>query len=572
MMAGMPESTPRAIADTYLDDVATLDPITATMLGLPQGQDRLPDLSPAGSAARAELARACLADLETSTPDGRDGWPVEDRRCARLLRERLGAALALHDAGEDLRSIGVIGTPVQSVRLVFQLMPASSEEDWSVIEARLRRVPEAYGSYRASLEEGMARGLLAGPRPVAAVLEQLATWAGDPAGGGRGWFAEFASAGPQGMRAGLDDAAGLADRAVVDLRTWLADVYAPAAAGGPDGVGRDRYLGFAGYWTGSRLDLEEIYAWGWQEFARLDAQLREEAAKVLPGATPREAMRHLDEHGEAIDGVEEVRAWLQGLMEQTIAEMDGVHVDLAEPVRRVEAMIAPAGSAAAPYYSRPSLDFSRPGRTWLPTLGRTRFPVWELVSTWYHEGVPGHHLQLAQWAYVADRLSRYQSSLGSVSATVEGWALYAERLMDELGFLTDPGRRMGYLAAQQMRAVRVIVDIGMHLELKIPADQGVAESFRPGQRWTPEFAREFLEEHTGRPAEFLDSEIVRYLGMPGQAITYKLGERAWLAGREAARQAHADRGEPFDLKAWHMAALSLGSLGLDDLVEELAAL
>jgi uncharacterized protein (DUF885 family) len=576
MMAGMPESTPRAIADAYLDDVATLDPIVATMLGLPKGADRLPDLSPAGSAARADLARTCLADLDAATPggpEGTDGLPVEERRCARLLRERLKAALALHDAGEDLRTIGVIGSPVQSVRLVFQLMPTSGEEDWSMIAARLRAVPEAYGSYRASLEEGMSRGLLAGPRQVGAVLEQLATWTGDAGGdGGRGWFAEFAAAGPEGLRTELDEAAGGADRAVTELRAWLADVYAPAAAGGPDGVGRERYLRFAGYWTGSRLDLEEVYAWGWQEFARLDAQLREEAAKVLPGATPRQAMHHLDEHGEAIDGVEEVRAWLQGLMEQTIAEMDGVHVDLAEPVRRVEAMIAPAGSAAAPYYSRPSLDFSRPGRTWLPTLGRTRFPVWELVSTWYHEGVPGHHLQLAQWVYVADRLSRYQSSLGSVSAATEGWALYAERLMDELGFLSDPGRRMGYLAAQQMRAVRVIVDIGMHLELEIPADQGVAEPFRPGQRWTPEFAREFLEEHTGRPAEFVDSEIVRYLGMPGQAISYKLGERAWLAGREAARRAHAERGEAFDLKAWHMAALSLGSLGLDDLVDELAAL
>jgi uncharacterized protein (DUF885 family) len=232
-------------------------------------------------------------------------------------------------------------------------------------------------------------------------------------------------------------------------------------------------------------------------------------------------------------------------------------------------MIAPEGSAAAPYYTRPSQDFSRPGRTWLPTMGRTRFPLWDLVSTWYHEGVPGHHLQLAQWVHVAPQLSRYQSSLGSVSANAEGWALYAERLMDELGFLTDPAARLGYLDAQQMRAVRVIIDIGMHLELPIPADQGVPEPFHPGERWTPELAREFFGRNSGRPPEFLDSEIVRYLGWPGQAIGYKLGERAWLAGRDAARRAH---GADFDLKAWHMAALSQGSLGLDDLVAELAAL
>jgi len=123
-----------------------------------------------------------------------------------------------------------------------------------------------------------------------------------------------------------------------------------------------------------------------------------------------------------------------------------------------------------------------------------------------------------------------------------------------------------------MRAVRVIIDIGMHLELEIPAVQGAGEAFHPGERWTPPLAREFFGRNSGRPAEFLDSEIVRYLGGPGQAIGYKLGERAWLAGRDAARAAHAARGETFDVKVWHMAALSQGSLGLDDLVAELTIL
>jgi uncharacterized protein (DUF885 family) len=137
--------------------------------------------------------------------------------------------------------------------------------------------------------------------------------------------------------------------------------------------------------------------------------------------------------------------------------------------------------------------------------------------------------------------------------------------MDELGYLTLPGARLGYLDAQQMRAVRVVIDIGMHLELPVPADSPM----HPGETWTPEIAREFFGAHSGRPGAFLDSEIVRYLGWPGQAISYKLGERAWLAGRDAARAA---RGADFDLKAWHAAALSLGSLGLDDLTDELARL
>jgi uncharacterized protein (DUF885 family) len=293
--------------------------------------------------------------------------------------------------------------------------------------------------------------------------------------------------------------------------------------------------------------------------------MRVEAEKILPGASPWETLAHLDREGEAIEGVQEVRGWLQRLMDEAIQALDGTHFELAERVKRVESMIAPPGSAAAPYYTSPSLDFSRPGRTWLPTMGERRFPVYDLVSTWYHEGVPGHHLQLAQWVHVADRLSRYQTTVGMVSANAEGWALYAERLMDELGFLHNAERRLGYLDCQMMRAVRVIIDIGMHLQLRIPADS----PFHPGERWSPGLAQEFFGRHSGRPREFVDSELVRYLGMPGQAIGYKLGERAWLEGREAARRA---QGAGFDAKRWHMAALSQGSLGLDDLVAELSVL
>jgi uncharacterized protein (DUF885 family) len=282
-----------------------------------------------------------------------------------------------------------------------------------------------------------------------------------------------------------------------------------------------------------------------------------------------EAMRWLGVNGPAVEGVEEIRACLQQMMDDAITALDGTHFDLAEPVRHVEARIAPPGSAAAPYYTRPAQDFSRPGRTWLPTLGRTRFPLWDLVSIWYHEGVPGHHLQLAQWALVSKELSTYQTSLGSVGANVEGWALYAERLMDELGYFADPGERLGYLDAQQLRSVRVVIDIGMHLGLPVPDDADGTMAEHRGKLWTPDLARAFLGEHSGADLAFLDSELVRYLGIPGQAISYKLGERAWLAGRAAAQRA---RGAAFDLKAWHMAALSQGSLGLDDLTDELAAL
>ncbi|MFD6974273.1 DUF885 domain-containing protein [Streptomyces sp. NPDC059949] len=560
---GSASRLPRQVADAYVDDLIALDPITGTYLGVAASSGRLPDFSPAGREAVARLSRETLARL-----DAAESLPGADsdteRRCARLLRERLTAELAVQEADEDLCAVSNIHSPVHSVRDVFSLTPADTDEDWAAIAERLRAVPAAFEGYRESLRLGLERGLYGGPRATVTMIGQLTTWAGQD-DAGTAFFEDFASAGPDALRSELDAAAAGATAAVVALRDWMSSVYAPAVEGRPDTVGRERYARWSRYFNGTDLDLDEAYAYGWSEYHRLLAEMKTEAARILPGAGPWEALAHLDEHGTHIEGVDEVQAWLQGLMDEAIENLDGTHFELAERVRKVESRIAPPGGPAAPYYSSPSEDFSRPGRTWLPTMGQTRFPVYDLVSTWYHEGVPGHHLQLAQWTHVADQLSRYQATVGWVSANCEGWALYAERLMDELGYLKDAEQRLGYLDCQMMRAARVIVDIGMHLGLEIPADS----PFHPGETWTVDLAQEFFGLHSGRPADFIESELTRYLSMPGQAIGYKLGERAWLLGRDNARAAH---GDSFDLKAWHMAALSQGSLGLDDLVDELSKL
>jgi uncharacterized protein (DUF885 family) len=559
----------RSLADAYVHQVAELDPVIATTFGLPIRQDELPDLSPAGREAMDDLHRATLAKLaDVERGIGAGGFAdADERRCARLLRERLETELTVSATGEHLRAISNIFGPPEEMRGVFVLMPVATEDDWAVIARRIGQVPATLAGYRASLSHGAEAGLLAAPRQVETVATQYGAW--QATGGGRGWFTDFATSapadGPASLRADLDTACAAADAAVADLRTWLLSDYLARAAGTPDAMGVERYRVGVQRWNGASPDLAEVYEWGWAQYRQILGEMRIEAEQILPGSTPSAAMHHLDSHGDIIEGVDAVRDCLQRLMDDVMARLSGTHFDLADPIRVVEAKIAPAGSAAAPYYTLPSQDFSRPGRTWLPTLGRTSFPMWELYSTWYHEGVPGHHMQLAQWQYLASQLSEYQTGLGFVGACVEGWALYAERLMDELGFLQQPGARMGYLDAQLMRAIRVIVDIGMHLELPVATDWALGA----GQRWTPELALEFFTSHSGRDREFAESEIVRYLSMPGQAISYKLGERAWLQGRDAARAAH---GASFDLKAWHMAALSLGSLGLDDLAHELAQL
>jgi uncharacterized protein (DUF885 family) len=555
----------RDLADRFTEEMFTLDPNSATFVGAIGHDDRLTDNSPDGHEARAELVRRTLAELAAISGSGNGGGTgdVLDERCGRLLRERLEATLLIHDHGEHLRMLNNIASPAQELREVFDVTPSTTPEEWEVLATRLDGVPLAYEQFQASLQAGAARGEFAAPRQVATAAEQLAVWSGQrdtPA-----YFTTRIERAPEALTGRLTAGAAAATETLAAFRRYLLEEYAPGAEGTPDAVGWDRYRRWVRYWNGIDLDLEDGYAYGWEEFHRLDAELRSEAERNRPGATPLEAMQHLDAEGPSIEGQEVLREWLQGLMTEAIRSLDGRHFDLAPELHKVESRLAPPGGPAAAFYTPPSEDFSRPGCTWFPTQGRTRFATWDQISTWYHEGVPGHHLQLAQWILVKDDLSRFQTTLGWVSANCEGWALYAERLMDELGFFEDPGRRLGFLVGQQLRAVRVVIDIGMHLELEIPTDQ----PFHPGERWTPELGREFLLANAGSDTELLESEIIRYLGMPGQAIGYKLGERVWLAGRAEAKRR---RGDAFDLRSWHMAALGQGSLGLGDLYEELAAI
>jgi uncharacterized protein (DUF885 family) len=545
------------VADTYIESMAALDPVSATAWGVPGHDDRLPDLSPVGIAGRAELARHSLADLSRSPLDSES-----DRTAAEVMAERLRADLDLYEAGDHYRSLRVLHSPQDSVRRSFDLMPFDSEDDWHVAAARLRAVAQALAGWRATLEEGRSQQMMSARRQVEACATQCDVWGGR-SGPGSSFFDGLVRRYPGGPIAGeLEEGARQAAGAYLDFGSWLRDSYLPDAAPA-DAVGRERYALAARYFTGSELDLDETYEYGWAELYRIEDRMAEVCAQIRPGALLPEVIEQLEsDAAHVIEGVETFQGWNQDLIDSTIASLNGVHFDIPEPIRRCEAMIAPPGGAAAMYYTGPSEDLSRPGRTWYPTLGKTRFPLWREVSICYHEGVPGHHLQVGQVRYLADQLNRFQRLSGFVSGHGEGWALYAERLMGELGYLDDPAFELGMLSAQAMRAVRVIVDIGMHLELAIPA----GERYHPGARWTPELALPFVIERACFPADFLASEVDRYLGLPGQAISYKVGERVWLDGREAAR---ARKGPDFDLKSFHRFALNLGGMGLDQLAREL---
>ena len=254
-------TTPRELADRYVHDAADLDTMVATGLGLVPHDDRVPDLSPQGQEAKDDLARRVLSDLDAiESAAGPDGLDAAERRCARLLRERLGAGLAASEAGEHLRTVRNIFGPPQAVRQLFTMMPMSTDEDWGAVGRRMAKVPDAYASHVESLELGRTTGLLAAPRQVETLVGQLDEWVG----GDRSWFHDLVSRGPDDQRADLDAAADAAARGVTELRDYLAGTYLPSAQGTPDAVGRDRYVLGARVMAGTRLDPEEAYAWGWR--------------------------------------------------------------------------------------------------------------------------------------------------------------------------------------------------------------------------------------------------------------------------------------------------------------------
>ena len=555
-MPGADGATVAEVADAYVESFAALHPVAATQLGIGGHDTEMTDFGPEGVAARTELARRARHDVSAARRTG-----VGDEVAAAVMVERLTAHLDAHDAGEWRRDLNVLFSPMQQLRESFDLMPTDTADQRAAVLARMAQVPVALAGIRASLHEGVVAGTPAARRQALACAAQARAFAG-LVPGVTGYFTRLArSAGVGGkvaLQAQLDAAAERADAAFADLAAYLAGEYA-AAAGNEDGVGRERYALLARTWNGVDLDLDDVYRWGWHELRRIEGEMDRVAARILPGEPPA-AVRELLETdpARAVEGEERLRAWLQDLMDAAIDDLDGVHFDLPAPLRRLEARIAPPGGAAAPYYTGPSEDFSRPGRTWYPTQGRTRFPLWREVSTAYHEGVPGHHLQIAMTQYLKDGLNRFQRTLAFTAGHGEGWALYGERLMGELGYLDDPDHELGMLSGQAMRAARVVVDIGLHLGLHVPAD----EHQHPGERWTPELAHALLVERAALPAAFVSSEVDRYLGMPGQAISYKVGERVWLAGREEARRR---AGPAFDLKAFHARALALGPMGLGDL-------
>lgn len=543
------------IADAWVDTIAELEPTVATYIGRFEHNGRYGDYSPEGHERVVAAARATLAELTAAEP-------VDDidRVTKADLSRELELDLELADAQWHLRDLNVIASPAQDIRAVFDLMPTDTPEDWSVISERLGALPAAIEGYVTTLREGAARGVVPARRQVVEVAAQIARYTDDS-----GFFAEFTAEAapsegqlPASLARDLADRAGAARVAYDTLAAFLTSELAPVAEE-KDAVGRDLYALHSRRFLGAEIDLDETYEWGVEELARMVAEQESIANEILPGASVEEAVAFLEkDDARKLHGTTQLQEWMQRVSDRAVEELGRTHFDIADPIRRLECMIAPTKEGGI-YYTGPTDDFSRPGRMWWSVPeGVDQFDTWRELTTVYHEGVPGHHLQIAQAVYNRGQLNSWRRLLAGTSGHAEGWALYAERLMEQLGYLDDPADRLGMLDGQRMRAARVALDIGVHLEKQRP--DGAAA-------WDAPFALEFMGQNVNMPQEFVRFEVNRYLGWPGQAPSYKVGQRIW----EQLRDDVAEReGAAFSIKDFHKRALDVGGVGLDTLREALA--
>lgn len=538
------------IAEGWVDTLVELYPAIGTYIGRTSEDERLADYSPAGHERAIAATRQTLAALRAATPvDDIDRITVAD------LGSELELELEQHEARLHLRDLNVIASPAQDIREVFDLMPTDDSAEWERIATRLTAVPGAIDGYVETLREGVRRGVVPAVRQVREVAAQVRKHArpdgffGSFAASARAGDAELPEALKRHLGAGAVEAASAYGRLADFLETEL-----QPAAGEQDAVGRDIYALQSRHFLGAVIDLDETYEWGVEELARMVAEQESIANEIKPGASVAEAIAVLDaDPSRKLHGTDALQRWMQETSDRAVAELAGTQFDIPAEIRRLQCMIAPTQEGGI-YYTGPSDDFTRPGRMWWSVPeGVTEFDTWRELTTVYHEGVPGHHLQIGQAVVNRGQLNTWRRQLAGTSGHAEGWALYAERLMQTLGYLDDPADRLGMLDGQRMRAARVVLDIGVHLGKQRPDGNGV---------WTGDYAFEFLAQNVNMNEGFVHFEVNRYLGWPGQAPSYKVGQRIW----EQLRDEFAQReGASFDIREFHRRALSLGGVGLDTL-------
>jgi uncharacterized protein (DUF885 family) len=523
------------IANDWASIRAHQNPTIAIKLGMPV--TGFADYSPEGVASLIREAHTILARLSMAAP-----MHLTDRVTRRELEREIGQLFAEHDAGLLTGELNIIASAPQEIRNSFDLLPRDHESDWHRISTQLQAVPEALAGYRRSVYARAISPTAYSRRQIEAVAAQALRATAN--------FLPLADDPrlPLTLQADVRAHALQASASFEDFANFLTTEISPLSHSN-DAVGGERYEISLRRFLGAHVDVQESYEWGLELLADLTEQQQELAVQICGEPSVPAATAYLNQDDtRIIHGRDALRRWLQMVSDESIDRLAVTHFDLAPKLRRLECQLAPAQDGGI-YYTEPSLDGQRPGTMWWsipPDV--TTFHTWRERTTVYHEGVPGHHLQMGA-AALNPNLNLWRRALAGTSGHREGWALYAEQLMQEFGFLDDPADQFGMLDAQKMRAARVVLDIGLHTERPRPDGGG---------RWTAEYALQFMQTHTSMNETSLRYEVVRYLGWPGQAASYSIGQRIWQQARVSA----VEHGS-IALRTFHQQALQLGGLGLD---------
>jgi uncharacterized protein (DUF885 family) len=552
-----------ALVENYFEDYLKLNPVAATFIGDHRYDDQLPPQGPEYVAATRALEQRSLDAL--GAIDAAGLGPADllthevfgyGRRIALEGHAWPGHLLPLDQFNNAAAFFAQMGSG-QTVQ------PFATVRDYENFAGRMRAFPAWVDQAIASMRDGLVRGVVQPRLVVERMLPQLAALiTGEPEAS---VFWQPVAAMPEAIGAAdrerlaktyRDLIAGSVMPAYRRLHDFLRDEYLPGARASigwsalPRGAEWYAYLARA--YTTTDMPVAEIHQLGLEEVARIEAEIAQLMGRIgFTGtvAALGESMRsdprfHFRDAGELL----EAYRGLQSRVKMTVPRLFTLMPKAGLDIRAIESF-REQSAATAEYYA-PSADGTRPGIFFVNTWDLAARPAYEVEYIFLHEAIPGHHFQVAL-AIEDPKLPRFRrygsddafsTSPDPYTAFVEGWGLYAESLGEELGLYTDPYQKLGSLFGESWRAVRLVVDTGMH-----------------AKGWSRERAIDYLLEHTAAGRTDATAEIERYIAWPGQALAYKIGQ---LTIRRLRSRAEQELGARFDVRAFHAELLGDGALPL----------
>jgi uncharacterized protein (DUF885 family) len=534
------------------------NPEWATMLGDNRYNDRLSEDSPEFFQSDLEQQRKFLARFEAIDPDG---FSRQDALSRELMIRELRQDIEGTQFKHWEMPVNQMGGLHLELPGLVELTPFNNVADYDNYLARLHQIPHAFDQVTANMRQGLHDGLM----PPRYLLEKVAAEAEDIASktGESSPFAkpvkEFSSSVPAPEQKRLRDAvlAAITDQVVPAYQHFASFVRTEYAPHGrtdpgvwslPDGAARYRFA--IRRITTTNMTPEEIHALGLKQIDEIEAEMLTDAHKLgfKDLASLNDHIKN-DRSFYATSGQQVLDLYTNYArgMEPELPKLFG---HLPKSKLTVIPMEASRSKNAVPAdYSDGAADGSRPGHINVNQWDPEHRLVLNIEAIAYHEGIPGHHLQLSL-AQEMGNLPEFRRHAG-YTAFVEGWALYAERLGKEVGHYQDPYSDYGRLENEMWRAIRLVIDTGVH-----------------EKHWSREQMVSYFHRYTAMDEPNIQSEVDRYIAWPGQALAYKLGQLEILKLREDARQKLGDK---FDLRAFHDEVLGNGALPLDVLDSEVSA-